>query len=221
MARRRNSTRPWSCPDRRHGPRRRRPGLAAGDIFNLGHGVIPSTDPDQLARLTAFVQGYAETSWVAGGELATLSAVVSVASLHRSLLSRRWSLRLGSRRSGAALAAQPPPQRQADRAQQQGEGKHRAQGRQPHDDGVAQGGPPVPQTGQEPGAAEVRGGCGVRGRHRDVEVDRGHAGSVHQVVALRLERLVLPATPGDGVLEAVQLADDFGGVLLEELRSRR
>ncbi|MBM9459475.1 uroporphyrinogen decarboxylase [Nocardioides sp. zg-536] len=31
---------------------------AKGHIFNLGHGVIPSTDPDQLARLTAFVQGY-------------------------------------------------------------------------------------------------------------------------------------------------------------------
>ena len=29
-----------------------------GHIFNLGHGVIPSTDPDQLARLTEFVQGY-------------------------------------------------------------------------------------------------------------------------------------------------------------------
>ena len=29
---------------------------APGHIFNLGHGVIPATDPDQLARLTAFVQ---------------------------------------------------------------------------------------------------------------------------------------------------------------------
>lgn len=29
---------------------------APGHIFNLGHGVIPSTDPDQLARLTTFVQ---------------------------------------------------------------------------------------------------------------------------------------------------------------------
>ncbi len=32
---------------------------AHGHIFNLGHGVIPSTDPDQLKRLTDFVQGYA------------------------------------------------------------------------------------------------------------------------------------------------------------------
>ena len=29
---------------------------APGHVFNLGHGVIPSTDPDQLARLTEFVQ---------------------------------------------------------------------------------------------------------------------------------------------------------------------
>jgi uroporphyrinogen decarboxylase len=29
---------------------------APGHIFNLGHGVLPSTDPDQLARLTDHVQ---------------------------------------------------------------------------------------------------------------------------------------------------------------------
>ena len=28
---------------------------ARGHVFNLGHGVIPATDPDQLARLTDFV----------------------------------------------------------------------------------------------------------------------------------------------------------------------
>ena len=32
---------------------------AKGHIFNLGHGVIPTTDPDQLKRLTEFVQAYA------------------------------------------------------------------------------------------------------------------------------------------------------------------
>jgi uroporphyrinogen decarboxylase len=31
---------------------------ARGHVFNLGHGVLPSTDPDQLRRLTEFVQGY-------------------------------------------------------------------------------------------------------------------------------------------------------------------
>ncbi|WP_447645010.1 uroporphyrinogen decarboxylase [Nocardioides zeae] len=31
---------------------------APGHIFNLGHGVIPSTDPGQLERLTEFVQTY-------------------------------------------------------------------------------------------------------------------------------------------------------------------
>ena len=31
---------------------------ARGHIFNLGHGVIPSTDPGQLKRLTEFVQSY-------------------------------------------------------------------------------------------------------------------------------------------------------------------
>lgn len=31
---------------------------AKGHIFNLGHGVIPATDPDQLKRLTEFVQSY-------------------------------------------------------------------------------------------------------------------------------------------------------------------
>ena len=31
---------------------------APGHIFNLGHGVLPSTDPDQLARLTDFVHSY-------------------------------------------------------------------------------------------------------------------------------------------------------------------
>jgi uroporphyrinogen decarboxylase len=31
---------------------------AKGHIFNLGHGVLPSTDPDQLTRLTEFVRAY-------------------------------------------------------------------------------------------------------------------------------------------------------------------
>ncbi len=31
---------------------------ASGHVFNLGHGVLPATDPDQLARLTHYVQSY-------------------------------------------------------------------------------------------------------------------------------------------------------------------
>ncbi|QWF23423.1 uroporphyrinogen decarboxylase [Nocardioides sp. LMS-CY] len=31
---------------------------ARGHVFNLGHGVLPTTDPGQLERLTEFVQGY-------------------------------------------------------------------------------------------------------------------------------------------------------------------
>lgn len=31
---------------------------ARGHIFNLGHGVLPSTDPDQLSRLTEYVQAW-------------------------------------------------------------------------------------------------------------------------------------------------------------------
>jgi uroporphyrinogen decarboxylase len=31
---------------------------AKGHVFNLGHGVLPSTDPDQLLRLTEFVHTY-------------------------------------------------------------------------------------------------------------------------------------------------------------------
>jgi uroporphyrinogen decarboxylase len=34
----------------------RRAGGRRGHVFNLGHGVLPSTDPDVITRLTAFVQ---------------------------------------------------------------------------------------------------------------------------------------------------------------------
>ena len=36
--------------------RARARGRPAGHIFNLGHGVLPQTDPDVLTRLTALVQ---------------------------------------------------------------------------------------------------------------------------------------------------------------------
>ncbi|WP_380168443.1 uroporphyrinogen decarboxylase [Jannaschia sp. R86511] len=40
-----------------------RAGLAApGHVFNLGHGVLPATDPDQLARLVDLVHGFDRTA---------------------------------------------------------------------------------------------------------------------------------------------------------------
>lgn len=35
---------------------------ADGHVFNLGHGVLPATDPDALARLVDFVHGYEPAS---------------------------------------------------------------------------------------------------------------------------------------------------------------
>jgi uroporphyrinogen decarboxylase len=42
----------------------RRSGAREGHVFNLGHGVLPQTDPDVLTRLTELVQNNA---WVALG----------------------------------------------------------------------------------------------------------------------------------------------------------
>lgn len=39
-----------------------------GHVFNLGHGIIPQTDPDQLARLVELVHGY-EPQGLPEGEL--------------------------------------------------------------------------------------------------------------------------------------------------------
>jgi uroporphyrinogen decarboxylase len=45
---------------------------AKGHIFNLGHGVIPSTNPDQLKRLTEFVQSYELSAGAGTGASAAL-----------------------------------------------------------------------------------------------------------------------------------------------------
>ena len=46
---------PWEVVERRARDVLERGRVAEGHVFNLGHGVLPSTDPDQLARLTDFV----------------------------------------------------------------------------------------------------------------------------------------------------------------------
>jgi uroporphyrinogen decarboxylase len=46
---------PWDVIERRAGDVLSRGRTAEGHIFNLGHGVLPETDPDVLARLTDFV----------------------------------------------------------------------------------------------------------------------------------------------------------------------
>ncbi|MFD8532021.1 uroporphyrinogen decarboxylase [Streptosporangium canum] len=48
---------PWEVVERRAGDILARGAKAEGHIFNLGHGVPPGADPDQLARLTDFVHG--------------------------------------------------------------------------------------------------------------------------------------------------------------------
>ncbi|MEU8172567.1 uroporphyrinogen decarboxylase [Microbispora hainanensis] len=46
---------PWEVVERRARDVLERGRVAEGHVFNLGHGVLPSTDPDQLTRLTEFV----------------------------------------------------------------------------------------------------------------------------------------------------------------------
>jgi uroporphyrinogen decarboxylase len=46
---------PWEVVERRAKDVLARGRAADGHVFNLGHGVLPSTDPDALARLTDLV----------------------------------------------------------------------------------------------------------------------------------------------------------------------
>jgi len=46
---------PWEVVERRARDVLTRGRVAEGHVFNLGHGVLPATDPDQLARLTDLV----------------------------------------------------------------------------------------------------------------------------------------------------------------------
>ncbi|GHH64623.1 uroporphyrinogen decarboxylase [Streptosporangium violaceochromogenes] len=47
---------PWEVVERRAADVLARGAKAEGHVFNLGHGVLPGTDPDRLARLTDFVR---------------------------------------------------------------------------------------------------------------------------------------------------------------------
>ncbi|MFC6086044.1 uroporphyrinogen decarboxylase [Sphaerisporangium aureirubrum] len=46
---------PWDVAERRARDVLARGRAAEGHVFNLGHGVLPTTDPDQLARLTGLI----------------------------------------------------------------------------------------------------------------------------------------------------------------------
>jgi uroporphyrinogen decarboxylase len=47
---------PWPQVEKAARDVLRRAGGRRGYVFNLGHGVLPQTDPDVLTRLTALVQ---------------------------------------------------------------------------------------------------------------------------------------------------------------------
>jgi uroporphyrinogen decarboxylase len=51
---------PWPVVEREAEDVLHRAGGRPGHVFNLGHGVLPGTDPDTLTRLTAFVRERAD-----------------------------------------------------------------------------------------------------------------------------------------------------------------
>ncbi len=53
---------PWDVVEREALDVLARAGGRAGHVFNLGHGVLPDTDPDALTRLAALVRERTETS---------------------------------------------------------------------------------------------------------------------------------------------------------------
>jgi uroporphyrinogen decarboxylase len=52
---------PWEVVERKASDVLRRAGGRRGHVFNLGHGVLPETDPDTLARLVELVHSATET----------------------------------------------------------------------------------------------------------------------------------------------------------------
>ncbi|MGV9306803.1 uroporphyrinogen decarboxylase [Nonomuraea sp. NPDC003727] len=53
---------PWEAVERKARQILERGRAAEGHVFNLGHGVLPSTDPDQLRRLTDLVHSFTPES---------------------------------------------------------------------------------------------------------------------------------------------------------------
>ena len=51
---------PWEVIEREAAEVLRQAGGRAGHVFNLGHGVLPDTDPDTLSRLVAYVRERSE-----------------------------------------------------------------------------------------------------------------------------------------------------------------
>ena len=127
---------------------------ARGHVFNLGHGVLPSTDPDQLKRLTEFVQAYS----------LGLRRLAAGAGVRRR--SERTSSRVGTPTS--AEHDQPRQQRADGGGQPDGEGRQRA--------------PAGPEPGDEPGVVVVlrRGLAFVRDLV-DADDDRRQRGLVGEV----------------------------------------
>lgn len=58
---------PWETVAARTREVLRRSGNHAGYVFNLGHGVLPDTDPDVLARIAGLVHAEGRVGGVAGG----------------------------------------------------------------------------------------------------------------------------------------------------------